>query len=164
MMANNLLAYRISKSILHNKALFITAGAGMGVESGLPSFKGKEGLWKEYPYFKKANMSLTDAANPYFFSTEPHKFWYFYGHRYNIYNKNKPHNGFKILLDICHNLKKEYHVCTSNVDGHFLKAGFDKNKVTEMNGNINYFQCDYCNFVYPVPESTEFELDAEAFE
>ena len=164
MLANNLLAYRISKAILRNKVILITAGAGMGVDSGLPNFRGKEGLWKEYPYFKKANMSFTDAANPYFFSSKPHEFWFFYGHRYNIYNQKKPHNGFKILLDICRNLKKEYHVYTSNVDGHFQKAGFDENKVTEVHGSINHYQCDYCNIIYPVPEGTEFELNTETYE
>ncbi len=36
----------------------------MGVDSGLPDFRGKEGLWKAYPYFKDAGMSFSDAANP----------------------------------------------------------------------------------------------------
>ena len=45
----------------------ISAGAGIGHDSGLPTFRGKEGLWKAYPYFKKVNMSFSDAANPAFF-------------------------------------------------------------------------------------------------
>ena len=164
-MANELLASRISKAIIRNNALLITAGAGMGVDSGLPNFRGKEGLWKEYPYFKKVNMSFTDAANPYFFSSKPNKFWFFYGHRYNIYKEKQPHEGFRVLLDICNNLKdKKYHVYTSNVDGHFQKAGFDEKKITEVHGSINHFQWDSCRIIYPVPEETKFDLDTDNFE
>jgi len=57
----------------------------MGVDSGLPDFRGKQGLWKEYPYFQKINMSFSDAANAGFFLREPKRFWFFYGHRYNTY-------------------------------------------------------------------------------
>ena len=57
----------------------------MGVDSGLPDFRGNKGLWKAYPYFEKAGMSFSDAANPEFFSKDPKKFWFFYGHRFKSY-------------------------------------------------------------------------------
>ena len=62
----NLVKYA-AQCIRESDALLITAGAGMGHDSGLPTFRGKEGLWKAYPYFKKVNMSFSDAANPAFF-------------------------------------------------------------------------------------------------
>lgn len=99
-MENELLAQRIAKAILRNEVLLITAGAGIGVDSGLPNYRGKEGLWREYPYFKTANMSFYEAANPKFFESKPKEFWFFYGHRYNLYNEKTPHKGFDILLDI----------------------------------------------------------------
>ena len=45
-------------------ALLITAGAGMGVDSGLPDFRGNEGFWKAYPALGRAKKSFTDMANP----------------------------------------------------------------------------------------------------
>lgn len=74
-----------AKAIQTSKALLITAGAGMGVDSGLPDFRGNQGFWKAYPYFQKVGMSFTDAANPEFFRKDPKKFWFFYGHRYQSY-------------------------------------------------------------------------------
>ena len=40
--------------------------------------------------------------------------------------------------------KGNYFVFTSNVDGHFQKAGFDKEKVLECHGSINHYQCEQC--------------------
>ena len=71
--------------IKNSSKILITAGAGFGVDSGLPDFRGGEGFYKAYPYFKKASMSFSDAANPSFFKEQPHKFWFFYGHRYSLY-------------------------------------------------------------------------------
>lgn len=80
-----------AKALQQAEALLILAGAGMGVDSGLPDFRGNEGLWKAYPYFKETGMSFSDAANPEFFRKDPHKFWFFYGHRYKSYQETKPH-------------------------------------------------------------------------
>ena len=100
--------------------MLVTAGAGIGHDSGLATFRGKEGLWKQYPFFKKTNMSFADAANPAFFQSDPHKFWFFYGHRFNKYIETEPHPGFKNLLRIGNELMDgNYFVFTSNVDNHF---------------------------------------------
>ena len=40
-----------AKAIKNSQAMLITAGAGMGVDSGLPDFRGNQGLWRAYPYF-----------------------------------------------------------------------------------------------------------------
>ena len=113
--------------INRSSAILFTAGAGIGVDSGLPAFRGNEGLWEEYPYFRKANMSFSDAANPRFFREEPFKFWFFYGHRYNIYRKTNPHAGFVDMLRLGQKqMNENYFVFTSNVDNHFSKAGFDQ--------------------------------------
>ena len=45
-------------------ALIITAGAGMGVDSGLPDFRGTEGFWKAYPVIKDLGYSFSEMANP----------------------------------------------------------------------------------------------------
>ena len=78
-------------------ALYITAGAGIGVDSGLPDFRGNEGFWKAYPPIKKLGISFIDMANPSWFDENPPLAWAFYGHRLNLYRETKPHIGFNQL-------------------------------------------------------------------
>lgn len=80
-------------------------------------------------------------ANPSWFSKDPRFAWGFYGHRLNLYRDTNPHDGFRILLDIATSKKHGYFVYTSNVDGQFQKAGFDKNKIVECHGSIHFNQC-----------------------
>ena len=51
--------------------LVIAAGAGMGVDSGLPDFRGQEGFWKAYPALAAVQMDFTSIANPQGFSDDP---------------------------------------------------------------------------------------------
>ena len=44
------------------KAILVTAGAGIGVDSGLPDFRGNEGLWKAYPPLKEKGLSLPEMV------------------------------------------------------------------------------------------------------
>ena len=106
-------------------ALLITAGAGIGVDSGLPDFRGNEGFWKVYPPIAKLGISFVEMANPYWFQRDPQLAWGFYGHRLNLYRRTKPHAGFKLLLEIVNKKKHGYFIFTSNVDGQFQIAGFD---------------------------------------
>lgn len=127
-------------------AILITAGAGMGVDSGLPDFRGNEGLWKAYPPLKKAGYAFTQVESGYLFSKNPKLAWGFYGHRLNLYRETKPHYGFQLLHDLVKLKNNNYFIFTSNVDNHFQKAGFDKNKIYEVHGSIEYLQCiNNCN-------------------
>ena len=130
----------IKQIISEAEAILITAGAGMGVDSGLPDFRGNEGFWNAYPIAKKLNLGFQDLANPIWFITNPPMAWAFYGHRYNLYKNTIPHEGFKILLNLVKE-KEDYFVFTSNVDGQFQKAGFDKDKIIECHGSIHHIQC-----------------------
>jgi len=127
-------------------ALLIGAGAGMGVDSGLPDFRGNEGFWKAYPALKEHNHSFSDMANPMWFKLNPRKAWGFYGHRLNLYKNTQPHEGFNILkawADTCLNGSM---VFTSNVDGQFQKAGFRELDIMECHGSIHHLQCSkYCS-------------------
>ena len=121
--------------------LLITAGAGMGVDSGLPDFRGNEGFWKAYPMVAKLRLSFVEMANPAWFERDPHLAWAFYGHRLNLYRRTAPHDGFAKLLEWAENKPEGYFVYTSNVDGHFQKAGFHPDRVVECHGSIHHFQC-----------------------
>lgn len=127
--------------VRNSDAILITAGAGMGVDSGLPDFRGNQGFWKAYPPIEKLGISFSEMANPTWFDTKPSLAWAFYGHRLNLYRKTTPHIGFKFLLDYGNSLPGGYFVFTSNVDGQFQKAGFDENRIEEVHGSIHHFQC-----------------------
>ncbi|MDA3959861.1 MAG: NAD-dependent protein deacetylase [Planctomycetota bacterium] len=120
-------------------ALVITAGAGMGVDSGLPDFRGSEGLWEAYPPLAKLGLDFSVMANPRWFQHDPRLAWGFYGHRLELYREHKPHLGYRILHDWC--ASREHAVFTSNVDGHFAAAGFDPERICEVHGSIHHFQC-----------------------
>ncbi len=135
-------------------AIFISAGAGMGVDSGLPDFRGDKGFWEAYPLLKEERLSFQDLANPSWFSDDPKRAWGFYGHRYYLYKKTVPHDGFNILQEWCKNKEIDPFVFTSNVDGHFQKSGFNCDAVYECHGSINHLQCtDSCtNVIWPTKD------------
>lgn len=53
-------------------ALLITAGAGMGVDSGLPDFRGTDGFWGTYPALGRAMLEFEEIANPEAFVERPY--------------------------------------------------------------------------------------------
>jgi len=122
-------------------ALLVTAGAGMGVDSGLPDFRGNEGFWKAYPPMAKLGVSFVEMANPWWFERDPALAWGFYGHRLNLYRRTVPHSGFGRLLEIGKKKKEGYFVFTSNVDGQFQIAGYDEDRIEECHGSIHHLQC-----------------------
>ena len=132
---------RAKEIVANAEAVIITAGAGMGVDSGLPDFRGDLGFWKAYPPLKDKNLSFTEMANPQWFFSSPELAWAFYGHRLKLYNKTQPHEGFTLLKNLCEAKSGNYFIYTSNVDGHFEKAGFDKDKIYEIHGSIHHAQC-----------------------
>lgn len=147
------------------EAVLITAGAGMGVDSGLPDFRGKEGFWKAYPIAKKLGLSFQELANPYWFIKNPKLAWAFYGHRLNLYRNTNPHLGFYLLKDFVKQKNNNYFIFTSNVDGQFQKAGFDENKIVEIHGSIHYLQCvKPCSDDIWSADSTVVNIDMERFE
>ncbi len=132
---------RAAELIEKSNALIICAGAGIGVDSGLPDFRGKQGFWKAYPALSKRDIKFCDIANPRTFKTEPRLAWGFYGHRLNLYRNTQPHEGFSILKSWGERRPNGYYVFTSNVDGQFQIAGFDEEHITEHHGSIHFLQC-----------------------
>jgi len=123
------------------RALVIAAGAGMGVDSGLPDFRGPEGFWKAYPPYRRLGIRFEEAANPRCFHEDPTLAWGFYGHRLSLYRTTPPHQGFEILLGWIAKRGSDCFVVTSNVDGHFQKAGFPADRISEVHGSIHHLQC-----------------------
>lgn len=132
---------RAALAVAHADGLLVTAGAGMGVDSGLPDFRGNDGFWAEYPALGRAHINFQRIANPAAFFDDPRLAWGFYGHRLRLYRETSPHEGFAILQDMARTLPHGAFVFTSNVDGQFQKAGFSEAQICECHGSIHHLQC-----------------------
>jgi len=130
-----------ARIIREAEVFVITAGAGMGVDSGLPDFRGDHGFWQAYPPYARLGLSFVECANPEHFQRDPAFGWGFYGHRTNLYRATIPHEGFHILKKWIERNGAEYFVVTSNVDGQFQKAGYDEYRILEVHGSIHWLQC-----------------------
>jgi NAD-dependent SIR2 family protein deacetylase len=146
---------RAARLIAEADALLIGAGAGMGVDSGLPDFRGPEGFWRAYPPLAARDISFENIACPDWFAWEPRLAWGFYGHRLNLYRNTEPHAGFAILKRWAAQKPYGAFVFTSNVDGQFQKAGFAPEQVIECHGSIHRFQCQryHCSGVWSAAET-----------
>ncbi len=132
---------RVAQLINQADSLIITAGAGMGVDSGLPDFRGTTGFWQAYPALARSGLRFEEIANPAHFITDPELAWGFYGHRLNLYRSTVPHHGFQIIQKWAEQLPFGAFVFTSNVDGQFKKSGIDPLRVLECHGSIHHLQC-----------------------
>lgn len=121
--------------------LLVTAGAGMGVDAGLPDFRGTQGFWRAYPALAQAGIRFEQVASPQTFRDDPALAWGFYGHRLKLYRGTAPHAGYRLLREWCGAKPRGGFVFTSNVDGLFQKAGFGGEQVYECHGSIHHLQC-----------------------
>lgn len=142
--------------------LLITAGAGMGIDSGLPDFRGSDGFWNAYPALGRAQIQFEGIANPDAFHLLPEVAWGFYGHRLHLYRNTVPHAGFGLLQRMAAQMEQGAFVLTSNVDGQFQKAGFAEAQVCELHGSLHHLQCmEPCHSLCWSAETFVPEVDAE---
>ncbi|QDG54966.1 NAD-dependent protein deacetylase [Persicimonas caeni] len=136
----------------------------MGVDSGLPDFRGDKGFWQAYPPFEKLGLNFVDLANPAWFERDPQLAWGFYGHRLHLYRDTIPHKGFDILRQWGRAKNAGYFVFTSNVDGQFQAAEFDEANVVECHGSIHHFQCvrPCSQAIWPAAD-TQVDIDETTF-
>ena len=115
------------------KIVFVT-GAGISQESGIPTFRGKDGLWRKYDPMKLATI---DA-----FYEDPKLVWEWYEERrQNILNA-KPNPGHDTIAEL--EKYRKVSVLTQNIDGLHQRAG-SKN-VYELHGSIITIKCTVCDF------------------
>jgi len=154
---------RASRAIASADALVIGAGAGFGVDSGLPDFRGDRGFWKAYPPLEALGISFVEMANPSWFRNDPELAWGFYGHRLNLYRGTEPHEGFSILRRWGEEMEKGMFVYTSNVDGQFQAAGFPGN-IVECHGSIHHLQCAaHCSDAIWAADELIVDVDEKTF-
>ena len=153
---------KAAEAIQNARAMVVTAGAGMGVDSGLPDFRGDQGFWNAYPMYEQLGISFIGAANPANFEGDPAFGWGFYGHRTNLYRGTEPHRGFQMLQDWAAEYGQDSFVVTSNVDGQFQKAGYREDQILEVHGSIHHLQCltPCCNEIWNNDETIPVDFDS----
>ncbi len=115
------------------KIVFVT-GAGISQESGIPTFRGKDGLWRNYDAMKLATI---DA-----FYDNPKLIWEWYNERRKNIFAAQPNLGHKAIAELEKFAKVV--VLTQNIDGLHQKAG--SSKVLELHGSIVKIKCSVCDF------------------
>jgi NAD-dependent deacetylase len=108
----------------------VLTGAGISAESGVPTFRGKDGLWKQY----KAETLATPEA----FERDPKLVWEWYDWRRGLIAPVEPNAGHRVIAG-WESLFGEMAVITQNVDGLHAKAG--SQNVVELHGNIWKLRC-----------------------
>ena len=149
-----------ARAVSDAEFLLFTAGAGMGVDSGLPDFRGNEGFWRAYPPLARLGIGFAEMANPRWFERDPTLAWGFYGHRLNLYRATNPHEGFAVLRRWAN--AKPARVYTSNVDGQFQRAELEQ--VCKVHGSIRHLQCTVpCSRAIWSAADVQIEVDATSF-
>ena len=159
---NDLALEQAARAIADSEAILIGAGAGMGVDSGLPDFRGDNGFWRAYPPYERLGLNFVSLANPRWFAEDPTLAWGFYGHRMGLYRRTAPHTGFAILRGWASRMRRGGFVFTSNVDGHFERTGFAPDKIAEVHGSFAGMQCtNECGIGIFLGGSIEVAIDPE---
>lgn len=141
---NNLLEIE-ANVILNSKKGIALTGAGISVESGLQTFRGKNGLWEKYDPNEFAHISA--------FKRDPSRYWTIRRDFYKSLPNIKPNNAHLVLAKL-EKMKYLNSVITQNIDGLHHKAG-NKN-VIEFHGNAQTLFCMNCNKLY---ETNKIKLE-----
>ncbi len=128
---------QIRDMLAGSKRVVFLTGAGISKESGIPTFRGNDGLWKSYDPVKLASLSA--------FLENPSLVWEFYSYRQRLIRKCRP-NPAHVAISRIEDQKKGdgCWVLTQNVDGLHRCAG-SKN-IVELHGNIFKAKCIQCGF------------------
>lgn len=116
------------------KKVAVLTGAGISAESGVPTFRGEEGLWKKYRPEELANF---DA-----FMRNPKLVWEWYNFRKKLISEVKPNPGHFALAEL-ENLVQDFWLITQNIDSLHWKAG--NRNIFELHGNIMRSRCIECD-------------------
>lgn len=115
------------------KSVVVSTGAGVSAESGVPTFRGENGLWKK---FRAEELATFEA-----FQANPDLVWEWYQYRREIINKIQPNPGHHAIAELS-KLFDKFQLITQNVDGLHRVAGSED--ILELHGNIKRNRCLEC--------------------
>jgi len=142
----------LKRALVKAKSVAVLTGAGVSAESGVPTFRGADGLWQKY--------QVTELATPRAFDENPELVWEFYNWRRNLISKVTYNPAHSALVEL-ETKVPHFTLITQNIDGLHLKAG-SKNLI-EIHGNIWKVRCtecgeitlDYSSDMGPLPRCTK---------
>lgn len=122
------------------RAVTVLTGSGISADSGVPTFRGADGLWKTF--------RAEDLATPQAFDRDPHLVWEWYNWRRELIATKHPNAAHDALVELERRLETRtgrFRLITQNVDGLHRAAG--SRRVTEIHGNIWRVRCTGCGRV-----------------
>ena len=118
-------------------SLVVLSGAGISAESGIPTFRGKEGYWvvgsREYMPEEMATFAM--------FSRRPDEVWAWYLYRRGVCRGAAPNAGHLAVVKLEELLVDRFLLITQNVDGLHLRAGSSPERTYQIHGNIDFMRC-----------------------
>jgi NAD-dependent deacetylase len=111
-------------------ALLVLTGAGVSAESGIPTFRGTDGLWRTH--------RAEDLATPQAFDHNPRLVWEWYEYRRRIIESAEPNAAHEAIARLEASVD-DFLLVTQNVDGLHARAGSEK--IVELHGNIFRNKC-----------------------
>lgn len=124
---------RARKLLREAESVTVLTGAGVSAESGVPTFRGAGGLWKQF--------RPTDLATPKAFARSPELVWEWYGWRRSVIANIEPNAAHYSLADLERRATR-FTLITQNVDGLHHRAG--SKSVLEIHGSIWQLRCTHC--------------------
>jgi len=121
---------RLKDRFASSRHIVALTGAGVSAESGVPTFRGKDGLWN--------NFDATQLATPQAFARDPRIVWDWYSWRRGLISRAEPNAGHQALVRI-ENLVEDFLLITQNIDGLHQRAG--SRNIVELHGNIWRARC-----------------------
>ncbi len=125
--------------------VLVLTGAGVSAESGIPTFRGSNGLWENYP--------VEYVASPEGFKRDPALVWRFYSQRRAFAKTCSPNPGHFALRSLEDYLGDHFLLVTQNVDGLHRKAG--SQRLVELHGNLFTTRCSQCDRI-PFADESEY--------
>ena len=135
------------------KNIVVLTGAGISAESGLGTFRDKDGIWTKYP--------LEDLATPEGFARNPEFVHGFYNDRRSALKSARPHEGHRALArleDIWCTADRAFTLVTQNVDNLHEQAGSTDQRLIHMHGELLKVRCASCGTI--VEESEPISLES----
>ena len=133
----------VSQKLRDSKKIVFVTGAGISQESGIPTFRGKDGHWRNHDPMKLASI---DA-----FFDDPKLVWEWYEDRRKNILAAKPNEGHFTISKM--EKFKDVVILTQNIDGLHQRSG--STNVLELHGSIIRIKCTVCNFSDNTTENFE---------
>ena len=121
---------------MFNARVLVLTGAGVSAESGIPTFRGKDGYWR--------NLDPAKLATPEAFAKDPGLVWEWYRERRERIRAAQPNAAHKAIAKLAQHAR-EFLLVTQNVDDLHARAGLPKEKMVQIHGDIFVTRCSRCN-------------------